>query len=409
MAIGITANLRRLMRAGVWSLAGMLAFCAAAAGQAALVSVGSVVPIPYNTNMNQIYKILYYKGNVLALDSGADVLFQLPPGSTLWNDISGPSRNSNFLGGGYNSQSMAIDAQGTLYISCGGHPNDAPTALFWRIPYDAQKNTWDLSTANAWGGNIIDPDNAPTTLVAESGQGTVDVQFENSPAMDGSGTLYFGASQNQIYSVPVDKTGNADLATVTATTIINTTSGGGVHMAVDAVGNIYFVEGHAISASGNPPVRPAGTTGIWFVPAGVTNIKGINGSAEAYLQANGWRVDNDQESSTSPVVYAGVTLDAAGNLYMSSEVNSGYAETFNGLWEIPNGCGPAKVTGANLNTCLEDGNIELLAPFTGNQPVAINSRGYIWFTPYQSSLALVAPRLKLTCTQLVCLLRASLT
>ncbi len=61
-------------------------------------------------------------------------------------------------------------------------------------------------------------------------------------------------------------------------------------------------------------------------------------------------------------MYAGVTLDAAGNLYMTSEVNSGYAETFNGLWEIPNVCGPAKVTGANLNTCMEDGNIELLAP-----------------------------------------------
>ncbi len=107
--------------------------------------------------------------------------------------------------------------------------------------------------ADAWGGNIIDPNNPPTTFVAEAGQGTVDVQFENSPAMDGSGTLYFGATQNQIYSVQVDKDGNADLPTVTATTIINTTSGGGVHMAIDAVGNIYFVEGHAITATGNPP------------------------------------------------------------------------------------------------------------------------------------------------------------
>ncbi len=382
MAIEIAKGFRRLTCAGVWSLAGILTLCTAAVGQAPLVSVGSVVPIPYNANMNQIYKILFYKGNVLALDAGADVLYQLPPGATSWNNISGPARTSCGLGGGYNSQSMAIDALGTLYISVTDAPSCASTALFWRVPYDATENTWHYSTADAWGGNIIDPDNAPTTFVAESGQGTVDAQFENNPAMDGSGTLYFGATQNQIYSVTVDKDGNADLPTVTATTIVNTTNGGGVHMAIDAVGNIYFVEGHAISASGTPPVRPAGTTGIWFIPAGSPPIKGTNGSAEAYLQANGWRVDNNQESSTSPVVYAGVTLDAAGNLYMTSEVNSGYAETFAGVWEIPNVCGKPP-TGANLNTCMNDSDIELLAPISANQPLAIDSRGYFWIPTYQ--------------------------
>jgi hypothetical protein len=381
MAIAIAADIRRLTRAGVWSLAGILTFCASAVGQAPLVSVGSVVPIPYSQNMNQIYKILFYKGNVLALDAGADVLYQLPPGATSWNNISGPARTSCGLGGGYNSQSMAIDAMGTLYISVTNPPSCAATAFFWRVPYDPVENTWHYSTNTAWGGNIIDPDNKPTTFSAESGQGTVDVQFENSPAMDGSGTLYFGASQNQIYSVTVDKDGNADLPTVTATTIINTTNGGGVHMAIDAVGNIYFVEGHAISATNG--VRPAGTTGIWFIPAGTPPIRGTNGNAEAQLQANGWRVDNNQESSTSPVVYAGVTLDAAGNLYMTSEVNSGYAETFSGVWEIPNVCGTTPITGANLNTCMNDSDIELLAPISSNQPLAIDSRGYFWIPTYQ--------------------------
>ncbi|MGA7340040.1 MAG: Ig-like domain repeat protein [Terracidiphilus sp.] len=383
MAIGIVVDFRRLTRAGVCLLAGMLTFCTSAVGQAPLVSVGSVVPIPYNSNMNQIYKILFYKGNVLALDAGADVLYQLQPGATSWQNISGPARNSGCLGGGYNSQSMAIDAVGNLYISVTNHPTAYPSALLWRFPYDPQKNTWDASctTAYAWGGNIVDPSSPANTLVSETGQGTVDVQFENSPAMDGSGTLYFGATQNQIYSVTVDAKGNADLPTVTATSIINTTSGGGVHMAVDAVGNIYFVEGHAINATNG--VRPAGTTGIWFVPAGVTGITGSNGSAEAQLQANGWRVDNLQESSTSPVVYAGVTLDAAGNLYMTSEVNSGYAETFAGVWEIPNVCGPSKVTAANVNTCMEDSDIELLAPISANQPLAIDSRGYFWIPTYQ--------------------------
>src|ERR1039458_987940 len=171
----IVAGFRRLTRAGVWSLAGILTFCAAAVGQAPLVSVGSVVPIPINSSMNQIYRILFYKGNVLALDSGSDELFQLQPGATIWNDISGTPRNVNFLGGGYNASDMAIDAQGTIYISSSYPPSDAGTALFWRFPYDPVANTWHLSTAGAWGGNIIDPNNAPTTLVGEQGQGSAGV------------------------------------------------------------------------------------------------------------------------------------------------------------------------------------------------------------------------------------------
>ena len=227
MAIEIKADFRRMTRAGVWSLAGILTLCAAAVGQAPVVSVGSVVPIPINSNMNQIYRILFYKGNVLALDSGSDELFQLQPGATIWNDISGPPRNSNFLGGGYNASDMAIDAQGTIYISASNPPSDAGTALFWRFPAacsnpntkgnvctdpNSPENsyTWHLSTAGAWGGNIIDPNNAPTTLVGESGQGSAGVVFQNSPAMDGSGTLYFSATANQIFSVQVDKDGNAD-------------------------------------------------------------------------------------------------------------------------------------------------------------------------------------------------------
>jgi len=380
MAIETAADFRRLKRAGVLSLAAILIFCAAAVGQAPLVSVGSVVPIPYNDSMNQIYKILFYKGNVLALDSGADVLYQLPPGGTSWNNLSGPGRNSNFLGGGYNAASMAVDAVGNLYITDGTPPSDAGTALFWRFPYDPVANTWHLSTAGAWGGNIIDPNNSPTAVVAEAGQGTQDVQFENSSAMDGSGTLYFVATAGQIFSIQVNADGS--LPNTTATFIMNMADGGNAHMAIDAAGNIYVVSGHAINATNG--VRPAGTTGIFFIPAGTTLPNSLaNGQAEAYLQKQGWRVDNLQESSTSPVVYAGVTLDAAGNLYMTSEVNSGYAETFAGIWELPNVCGKPP-TAANLNTCMDDGDIALLAPISSNQPLAIDSRGYLWIPTYQN-------------------------
>ncbi len=383
MAIEIAVDFRRLTRAGVWSLAGILTLSAAAGAQATCgtattppcVSVGSLIPIPYDTAMNQIYKILFYKGNALALDAGADVLYQLTPGATSWNNISGAPRNSTLLGGanagGYNSQSMAIDAQGTIYIADTYPPTDAANAFFWRIPYDPVENTWHLSTANAWGGNILDPANG-SDLVAESGQGTVDVQFENSPAMDGSGTLYFGTNQNQIYSIQVDNQGNSDLKSFTATTIVNATEGGGVHMAIDEVGNIYFVEGHALT-------NATRATGIWFIPAGSPPITGTGGTAEAKMI----RVDYAQSGSSAPVVYAGVTLDAAGNLYMTSESNTTYNETFAGIWEMPNVCGPGAVTAANVNTCMDDGEIQLLAPISSNQPLAIDSRGNFWVPTYQ--------------------------
>jgi Bacterial Ig-like domain (group 3) len=379
-AIGIAADFRRLTRAGVCLLAGTLTLSAAAGAQATCgtaktppcVSVGSVIPIPYDISMNQIYKILFYKGNVLALDAGDDALYQLTPGATSWNRISGTPLNAEFLGAGFNASSMALDAVGNLYITDAFPPGDAPSALFWRFPYDPVANTWHLSvTAGAWGGNIIDP-NTGTAIVGETSQGSADVQFENSPAMDGSGTLYFAATQNQIFSVPVDNQGNADKTTVTATSILDATEGGAVHMAVDGAGNIYFVEGHALTNAQR-------ATGIWFIPAGTVGITGSAGSAEAKLE----RVDINQAQSTSPVVYAGVTLDAAGNLYMSSETNANYDETFSGVWEIPNVCG-APPTAANLNTCMDDNDIGLLAPIPGNQPVTVDSRGYLWLTPYQT-------------------------
>ena len=399
MVIGIGANFRRLTCAGICLLAGILTLSATAGAQATCgtsktppcVIAGSITPIPIDKNMNQVYKMLFFKGNVLALDAGDSGLYLLQPGATQWNLLTPPLLNAGLLGSAFNAQSMAIDAQGTLYIADGYPPNDAPTALFWRVPATCTSMsgstctsyTWSLSTANAWGGNIIDP-NTGGILVGETSQGSQDVQFKDSPAMDGSGTLYFAATQNEIFSVPVDNQGNADLKTVTATSIANTMGEtGNAHMQVDAAGNIYYMSGHAINGTGTPCVRPAGTTGIYFIPAGVTGLTGSNGSIEQYLQNQGWRVDNAQEALTSPVIYAGITLDAAGDLYMTSEVNAQYCETFAGTWEIPNVCG-APPTASNLNQCLDDSAIALLAPIPGNQPVAIDPRGYLWLTPYQT-------------------------
>jgi hypothetical protein len=423
MAIGVAADLRRLTRARVCVLAAILTCCVTAGAQTncgtattlPCVSSMMIYPIPTDTNMNQIYKILFYKGNVLAIDAGDGVLYQLPPGSSTWNAISGAYIQTGFV-----VQGMAIDAQGTLYIANGSIISNAPTALFYRVPatcttpsnqactsanWNSPGNsyTWNGSYSSAWGGNIIDPSTS-IALTGESGEGSQDVQFENNPALDGSGTLYFVDNKSRIMSVPVDNQGNADLKTVTPTVIVNALNqGGNAHMAIDAYGNIYFVHGHAISAvcpqtippGGTCPVneiRPAGTVGIYFIPAGQNtsnnpNLVGSNGQVENNLNTLGWRIDYQQatlDSTGDSVVYAGVVLDAAGDLYMTSETNSSYDEITAGTWEIRNGCPGQQLTGANVQSCLNWNNISMLAPIPGNQPASIDPRGYLWITPYQT-------------------------
>ena len=365
MAIEIRAHIHRLAGNGVGLLMLALLMCGAAAGQAPAVTTGSIVTIPSDSSWGQIYKILFYKGNVIALDAGNDALYQLSPGATAWSTLvtTGTTIGSKT---GYTAQGMTMDAMGTIYITIAYPVSASPSSLFWRVPYSPSDNTWHVSTSNGWGSNIVDDTGA--TIVSEGG--SVEVTFQNSSKMDGSGTLYWMAtSPNIIYSVPVDNTGNATQTSVTANNIVDQLNATQGKMAVDVNGNIYFVENHAVK-------NTARSSGIFFIPAAVATAGGITGSggtAETQLQ----RID----PSSNTVVYAGVTLDEAGNLYLTSEQNANYNETLNGIWEIPNECGgPTKVTSA---TCLNWNHISLIAPISGNNPPAIDSRGYIWDPTYQ--------------------------
>ncbi len=365
MVMEMRTYFRRLVSVGVGFLGAALMLGGAARGQAPAVSTGSIVNIPFSTTWGQIYVIRFYKGNVLALDSGAGALYQLSPGATSWTTLSSASSSSPLGTGGYNTIGMAIDAVGNLYLGIRYPVAAAPSALFWRIPYDSAKNTWDVTTSYAWGSNIIDP-NSGATVVSEGGSDWVD--FVNSSKMDGSGTLYWVTENpNEIYTAPVDASGNADLPNgVNANSIVTGLETDGDYLAEDVSGNIYLVENHAVKPAARVP-------GIYFIPAGTSGIVGSEGSAEAQLI----RID----SSSNPVVYAGITLDAYGNIYVPSEVNSSYGETVAGIWKIPNECGSAAAVNSS---CLPNFNdISLYAPVSSNNPVSIDSRGYVWIPTYQ--------------------------
>jgi sugar lactone lactonase YvrE len=383
MAIETRAYFYRLARAGVGLFLGALSVCGGAAGQSSyqpVVTTGSVVTIPSSTSWGQVYKILFYDGSVLALDASNDALYQLSPGATSWSPI---VAKGGFLGSGYNTQGMAIDAVGTLYLSIAYKNSSDPAALFFRVPYDPVEKTWKPTSSDGWGGGETAPNsNGGDLIVDQNGNGLdtenglgVEVFFLNSPKRDGSGTLYWWETTTPIiWSVAVDKNGNADIpqGNAMANAVVDQLKESQGKMAVDVNGNIYFVEYHATTNS-------ARATGIFFIPAALAakGVTGSNGTAEQQLE----RIDEPQASSASPIVFAGVTLDEAGNLYLTSENNANYNETVGGLWEIPNECGgPTKV---NSSTCLNFNDISLIAPFAGNQPLSIDPRGYIWDPTYQ--------------------------
>lgn len=361
MAIESAAQFRRMARTAVMFLAGALSLCGVGAGQTLPpISTGSVFTIPSSTSWGQIYKVLFYKGNVLALDSANSALYQLAPGATSWSTIvsGGP------LGSGFNTEGMTMDAQGTLYFDVRYSVSANPSAAFWRVPYDSKNNTWDFTTSDGWGSNIV---NSLGKNFFSAAGGEDDVEFVNNPAMDGSGTLYFMSEESPfaIYSVPVDNQGNTDLTSVPVTTIVSGLKASGGKLAIDGNGNIYFVERHDATNSGR-------VTGVFFIPSGDINITGSGtGDAEAQLS----QIDNGS------IVYAGLTLDAEGNLYLTSETNSDYDETFSGITMVPNTCGGA----ANVLSaaCLDYSQASVIAPVGSNNPLSIAPNGYLWIPTYQ--------------------------
>jgi len=372
MVSKISPCFRRLVRIGAGVLVGALSICGIAAAQPPAVTTGSIVTIPTNntgsTTFGQIYKMLFFKGNVVALDAGTDALYQLSQGATSWTTLVAPG---GVLGGagGFSSEGMCMDAQGTLYIGIRYSLSSVPNAMFFRIPYNPATNSWDVTTSDGWGSNIIDPSTG-AALVTETGSD--DVEFLNSPKMDGSGTLYFTTeSVNDLYSVPVDNQGNADQSSVNANALVTGMKNDAATFKVDPSGNVFLVERHDAKAS-------AEVIGLFFISAAALNA-GITGSGDGDAEAQFQRID----STSNPVKYSGATLDAFGDLFMDSEVNSGYAETMAGLWEIPNSCTATDITPSNVNTCYNFNNLSFLAPIAGNQPLSVDSRGYLWVPSYE--------------------------
>jgi sugar lactone lactonase YvrE len=310
--------------------------------------VGSVLG---NSNTSgefgQIYKIAVAKnGNVLFLDTQNGALYELQPGATAPITLSNPGDvlrgNQAFWNGG-----MALDANDTLYI--GGIYNPQPD--FYRVPYDPTTGTWPLTGSSTWAaGNS-----------AIGGDGVNQIAFDDNDDM-----IITTETTGKIEKFSI----SADGSTVGApgthgasgvpTVLVSGLKEEAAKMAVDHAGNVYFIEDPWMA-------RTAIAVGLWMIPAGTSGTVGEKSPVV--------RLDPPALNYN----FKGVTVDAAGDLYLSSEIDTGGVTggdgNFAGVLMVPNESGsPTSATASSLNW----NHSVMAAPVTATAPVAIDPRGFLW-------------------------------
>lgn len=308
------------------------------------VIAGSIMPnaVTASQEIGQIYRILVAKnGDVLLLDTQNGALYEIQAGSTNLITLSAPGTvlrgNQAFWNSG-----MALDQWNNLYI--GGIYGPQPD--FYRVPFDPTTNTWPLTGSSTWtaGDNLV------------GGLGVNQLSF-----MDGDGTspqtlVVSTETSPQIMKFTVDSSGNVGTATV----LIKSMTAEAAKMTVDHAGNVYFIE--------DPwEARSSVAVGLWMIPAGTSNVVG-EVSPVVRIDPSGLGYN-----------FKGVAVDAAGDLLLSSEIDTGGTSggdgNFDGVLMVPNESGsPTTVTSSSLDW----GKSMLLSPVTATAQVSVDSRGILW-------------------------------
>jgi len=370
MGIESAAQLRRLAHIGLLISMGLILSFVGVANAQTPVTTGSVIPLTHPTNWGQIYTIrIAPTGDVVFLDVSQSGLYQMKAGTDTFSVIASGAPLSP--SGDFWSEGMAMDAKGTLYI---GQRYPSGSNQMLRIPYNPSTGTWSPSGTDIFGTNIV----------VNGGQmDSTELEWLDSAAKDGSGTLIVGSQGgNSIYAVPVNADGTVPLDTLgnpTIQVIVYDLKDNAGRIAIDANGNIYFIEAPA----DNPSAR---VQGVFFIPASV--YKGVNCGYETSPSAvqKGCIIGDGQgaaeasshmqrlDPTSNPEKYDGVTVDAAGNVFLTDEIDS-YGGSINGEYILPNGSGsPIGVTAASFNWS----NLRYIAPVTSNTSVTIDPRGFLW-------------------------------
>jgi Big-like domain-containing protein len=355
MAIESTVMLRRAARSAfLILLLGLLAGGAAMAQlpikPPASVTVGSIIPFSHGGTgvWNQIYSMkVAPNGSIVLLDSAASVIYQIAPGASAPSLVAGPAGTNGHSdcsdlepAGTYWNAAIAFDQWSNLYVT----DRYGSAVQFCRVPYNASAGTWNFSNADIWAG--------PTYLNSSGVASPIPPQDLQ---VGDDGTFYVTTSDTEsIYKFTVNESGAVGTVTAMATGLEDMVS----NISVDHAGNLFFIE----NAYDSPTNR---VTGIREIPAGSPTIAGDGtGAAESKLT----RIDPAGEGFNG---IKGLFIDAQGNLYFSSENNTGYGGQVDGIFMIPNEGTPAAPNLVWTDTVM-------VSPVPAGFPVLVDPRGLLW-------------------------------
>jgi sugar lactone lactonase YvrE len=357
MAIESAVLLHRIARnARLIPVAGLL-LCGVATAQLPIkapvpVTVGSVIPFNHGSTgqWSQIYAVkVAHNGSVLFLDNAVSNLYQWAPGAAAPTLAVGPAPTGQAstgttleASGTFWNSGMALDANDTLYIT----DRFGSAVHFIRATYSAATGAWAFS--NWTNSPSIKENGVPTAISPQDVAINCDNGFPCTMAVTWS-------NSGEIDKFTIDANGVPGTATPVVTGLF--TSGNIV--ALDHAGNIFFLENVYSAPSGR-------ITGVREIPA--TATLPLIGDGTGSLESTFTRID----PASAGFNFKGMTFDAAGNLYLSSE-NDGnsYGGQVDLVLMVPNEGTP---TAPNLvwNDAVE------VSPVAAGFPVAIDPRGYIW-------------------------------
>jgi hypothetical protein len=348
MAIESAAFLRRVARIVTLVLIAAFLGCVTTAAQAPVVTAGSILNMPQITlgGSPQIYRIVVAKnGNVLFLDTPNGAVYQLAPGATSVTTVSAPG---TVLKGGNSDWNvgMALDTNDTLYIG-----TEWATPYFYRVPYDASTGTWPLTGSSDW---------SPGDLVVQ-GVGTREIAF-----LDNGDMVVSTESPGDIleFSISADGTKvgapGTNGASGSPVTLVKTLTAEADKIAVDHAGNVYFIEGCWTA-------RSSVAEGVWMIPAGKSGFVGETGLT---------RIDPPAANYN----FKGITVDAAGNLYLST-ANDSYGGNESGVLMVPNESGNPKAP--TFSPTWADAVV--VSPISTSGAVAIDPRGFLWIPTFTNT------------------------
>jgi sugar lactone lactonase YvrE len=360
MAIESAVLLRRIAsNACLIPVVGLL-LCGAAPAQLPIkapvpVTAGSVIPFGHGSTgqWSQIYSVkVAHNGSVLFLDTAVSNLYQWAPGAPAPTLAVGPaptgqSSNGSTLeaSGSFWNSGMALDANDTLYIT----DRYGSAVHFLRVPYNAASGTWTFSSASNWANSpSVTLSGVPTAIQAQDVSINCDNGFPCTMVVSWS-------NSGEIDKFTIDANGNPGTVVRVITGLL--TSGNIV--AQDHAGNIFFMEDVYSSPSGR-------ITGVREISAGATLP--LAGDGTGTLESTLTRID----PASAGFNFKGMTFDAAGNLYLSSE-NDGnsYGGQVSLVLMVPNE-GTPSVPNLVWNDAVQ------VSPVSAGFAVAIDPRGYIW-------------------------------